>query len=123
VTDAVNAGMSDDEWRFELSDLPDADDGATDDGDDSPTDGDPSADDASDDGNVAGAFGPAEEIEPGSPVLEHIAFVALGIFVTLVLFAGPMLGLAGRQIVTVLLVAVLAVAGIVAYVERTGGDA
>jgi len=119
----------DEEWRFELSDLPDDDeasdgtaDGAVSDGaaDDEGADGEKTEDDA---GNVAGAFGPAGEIEPGSPVVEHIAFVVLGVFVTLVLFAGPMLGFTGRQIVTVLLVAILVVAGVVTYVERTSDDA
>lgn len=53
----------DEEWRFSLSDLEDEDE---DDEGESP-------------GNVAGALGPSDDVEPGDVDLENAVFVALGV--------------------------------------------
>ncbi|MFB6184582.1 MAG: hypothetical protein ABEI96_08515 [Haloarculaceae archaeon] len=110
--------MSDDEdWRFELSDLPtleDEDENEEAAGRDAGGDG----------GNVAGAFAPTNAVEPGSPDLENVAFVLLGVVLTIVVFVAPVLGLGDPATLGALVVAVAAaVAAVVLYRSlRPDGD-
>lgn len=68
MTDAGTEGDSEDEWRFSLEDL--------------------ESDEADSDGNIAGAFTPSEELEPGDVDLENALFVVLGVVVMLLVVAG-----------------------------------
>ncbi|MHB9288454.1 hypothetical protein ACKVMT_15595 [Halobacteriales archaeon Cl-PHB] len=69
MTDASTEGDSEDEWRFSLEDL----------------EGDTAEDSG---GNIAGAFTPSEELEPGDVDLENALFVVLGVVVMLLVVAG-----------------------------------
>ncbi len=71
MTDASSGSDSDDhEWRFSLEDL----------------EGDEEDDDSG--GNIAGAFTPSEDIEPGDISLENALFVVLGVVAMLLVILG-----------------------------------
>jgi len=78
------ADGDDDGWKFELEDLPGADDEAGD-GEAGVDEAEADADDDSG-GNVAGSIGVDQELQPGSPSLENTAFVLLGALCTVLFF-------------------------------------
>lgn len=75
------------EWRFSLEDLPDADDTpaeSIDERDTEETDGT---------NNIAGTLETRQPLEPGDIDLENAFFVALGVLIVVGLIVGAMLGL------------------------------
>lgn len=70
----ITVGMADD-WKYELEDLEDDDDTATED---------------SDSGQATAIFGEntSRDIEPGSPTFENALFVLVGVALTLLVILG-----------------------------------
>ncbi|MFT4923650.1 MAG: hypothetical protein ACI8XM_002879 [Haloarculaceae archaeon] len=84
ATDPDSGEGDDEEWDFTLADIEERES-------DENGETEPESETAEDSGgNVAGSFGPAEQIEPGDVDLENAVFVIVGVALAVLALAGFM---------------------------------